>query len=252
MGEYGVHWNFFLTLAALQLLGLLMAGAAQSHKLTAALGCAVLTAYQLVLSRGLIDFIHTDDRGSDLLSANKEGLLSLPGYWALQLLSTAGGQLLYRLAVRVQASTPSREHSSSQQTQQAGWQVARALAAGSAAAWVAYKISAHSQPVSRRACNAAYVAWTLALNLQCLALFVVADLVAPGPPPVLLARINQLMLPTFLLANVLTGVVNMSTNTLAAGDWTARTVVAAYAAALGAGVVQLDRVLKKRVSCNTP
>ncbi len=51
-------------------------------------GCFVLCLHQLALSWGMIDIIHADQRGPQLWHLNKEGLLSVPGYWALSLLST--------------------------------------------------------------------------------------------------------------------------------------------------------------------
>lgn len=36
---------------------------------------------------GLLDMIHSDRRGPQLWHLNKEGLFSLPGYWALSLIS---------------------------------------------------------------------------------------------------------------------------------------------------------------------
>jgi len=95
------------------------------------------------------------------------------------------------------------------------------------------------QPASRRACNAAYVLWMLALNLQSVALFVGADALLPGAAPHLLTAVNASMLPFFLAANVATGAVNLSMNTLAASDGTAVAVVAAYMAVLCGGALLL-------------
>ena len=50
-------------------------------------GGAVLCLHQWALSAGLIDIVHADERGPQLWHLNKEGLLSVPGYWALALLS---------------------------------------------------------------------------------------------------------------------------------------------------------------------
>ena len=57
-------------------------------------GLLLLCLHQLILSSGGIEAVHSDVRGSDLLSANKEGLLSLPGYCALRLLSLCMSRIL--------------------------------------------------------------------------------------------------------------------------------------------------------------
>jgi len=45
-------------------------------------GCLISAIHQLALSWGLIDIVHADERGPQLWHLNKEGLLSVPGYWA--------------------------------------------------------------------------------------------------------------------------------------------------------------------------
>ena len=58
-------------------------------------GLFVLCVHQLALSYGLIDVIHSDARGPQLWHLNKEGLLSVPGYWALSLLSVGLSSYLH-------------------------------------------------------------------------------------------------------------------------------------------------------------
>ena len=265
--EYGTHWNFFLTLAALRLLSLVLPGAlGGSAAVEGAAGAALLVAHQCALSAwGLIDVVHSDERAGSWLRANKEGLLSLPGYWALQLLSAAAGRLAYRWASPAaggsaaagrssRASIGSGESCSSFNSSSSGgrlrirtkappaplapqlrllWR----LGGASAALWAAYWTAAQLQPVSRRACNAAYVLWMLALNVQTVAAFLAADLALPGAAPFTLSALNAAMLPIFLAGNLLTGLVNMSVNTLTASDAAARAIVAAYTAVLCAGAV---------------
>ena len=43
----------------------------------------------------MIEVIHSDARGPELWHLNKEGLLSLPGYWALSLLSVGLSSYLH-------------------------------------------------------------------------------------------------------------------------------------------------------------
>lgn len=266
--EYGQHWNFFLTLAVLRLLGTLTAplSTAGGAAGTAAGGAALLAAHQWWLSAADpagISWVHSDERGPGLLSANKEGLASLAGYWALQLLGTAAGHACYAAAVGAAAAAAAPpagvRRSSRLSTGGTGSPVAspgtgltirtrlpagsaaplrRAqarllaqLAAGTVVLWAAYwAAAALVQPTSRRACNAAYVLWILALNVQCVALFVGADTLLPGGQPHLLASVNASMLPVFLGANLLTGAVNLSVNTLDMPDAAAALIVAAYTA----------------------
>ena len=236
--EYGLHWNFFFTLAVLRLLGMLLPWATRSGVLAAAAGSGLLMTHHWFMSvQQIIDLVHHELRGSDLLSANKEGLFSLLGYWALQLLATAAGHAAYRLAgaalprpassgsllsIRVKVAPAGR----------ATLRLLLKLAAGTAALWGAYWWAAGEQPVSRRACNAAYVLWMLALNAQCVSLFAAAEVALPGALPDLLAAVSASMLPVFLAANVLTGLINVSINTLAASNLTALLLVSAYTALL--------------------
>lgn len=268
--EYGLHWNFFLTLGALRAAGLLLPQRARRGAGAGAAGVALLAAHQWGLSaRGLIDVVHSEERGPGLLSANKEGLLSLPGYWALQLLATAAGHAAYQLAVAAAAAAAAqpRQRPATRSSASGGarttdggsaggglrirtrlplpaasgrplLRLAGGLAAGTAALWAAYWAAATwVQPVSRRACNAAYIIWILALNLQTLALFVGADGAVPGVAPHLATATAAAMLPLFLAGNLLTGLVNLSMNTLEASDATAAAVLAAYLAALCGGAV---------------
>ncbi|KAI3433308.1 hypothetical protein D9Q98_003126 [Chlorella vulgaris] len=271
--EYGVHWNFFLTLGALRLLGMATPWATSSAAAAAVTASIVLAAHQFCLSAmGAIDLVHSDERAGGLLLANKEGLLSLPGYWALQLLGTAAGHAAHRMGAaaaaraaaaqpqpagsgsgpergRLRSSSDGSSHGSGSSLSvrvkavpQQPWGAAvillAQLAAATLALWLAYWAAvATVQPVSRRACNAAYVLWMLALNVQCCALFVAAELLLPGPMPQLLTTVSSRMLPVFLAANLLTGAVNLTTNTLAASHRTALLLLTAYMAVLCGGAL---------------
>jgi phosphatidylinositol glycan class W len=96
--EYGMHWNFFLTLAMIPVLrvflhplvasmpisflGLLVASGASHRRLRDPLSLFIdtlpRTAHQLFLSAGLTSYVLNAPRQT-LISANKEGLVSLVG-----------------------------------------------------------------------------------------------------------------------------------------------------------------------------
>jgi phosphatidylinositol glycan class W len=92
VSEYGVHWNFFITLAALVALTALLP---PPPRLLLPAGVAVLALHQAALSLcGLGAWVHSEARGPGWVSLNKEGIGSLWGYWAISLLSAAAGQHL--------------------------------------------------------------------------------------------------------------------------------------------------------------
>ena len=85
------------------------------------------------------------------------------------------------------------------------------------------------QPVSRRACNMSYVLLSLSTNWMMLLLFLFGSLVSLTVDPLdLLAACSQNMLPLFLVANLLTGAVNLSVNSLTVPDNRAVCIVCAY------------------------
>ena len=102
VSEYGVHWNFFFTLAALPLMTMAARMIVRKVSYLAYAGIAVVlgkkkkkilfrnifkkllcTAYQVALSLyGLEDYILEAPR-IDLISMNKEGIFSVCGYFAI-------------------------------------------------------------------------------------------------------------------------------------------------------------------------
>ncbi|KAK9819674.1 hypothetical protein WJX72_000961 [[Myrmecia] bisecta] len=195
VGEYGLHWNFFFTLAAITLL----------HRLVQ------LPPRWLLFSGSFLLMVH-----ELLLKRPQEGRCC-----SLQkdLEQWHEGSQLRRL-----------------------WDWLLRLASLTAAMWLVFSASlASADPVSRRACNASYVLWMLAYNMLMLLLFAAAEVLAPNAQDSsLLQALNSHMLPVFLLANVLTGAINMSIDTLAVGDWAARGIVALYMLVLCGGAVAAD------------
>eukprot|EP00249_Psilotum_nudum_P007129 c20322_g1_i3 orf=454-1662(-) len=90
--EYGVHWNFFFTLAAVALLTSFIQIPCQYCGI---FGILVLAVYQVVLLCGLNDYLTSSVRDSSIVSLNKEGIFSLFGYWGLYLVSVQLGHYLF-------------------------------------------------------------------------------------------------------------------------------------------------------------
>jgi len=240
--EYGVHWNFFFTLAFVRLAAsLLLAVFPKNQSWIVAINLAVL--YQLALNTtSLKMFILHGSNGRDtragFLNANREGLLSLFGYLAIYMASVHLGLRLLRCSSSVR-----------------GWTEAlRFLLLMVLALFLLLGVSqACADPVSRRMANLSYCLWVLAHCLTFFLWFVVTDLALvfakllvkgssvpccwdvvkpPGTSakhgteavPVgregrlshacLISAINKNQLLFFLLANVMTGAVNILIDTI--------------------------------------
>jgi phosphatidylinositol glycan class W len=82
VSEYGAHWNFFFTLAAVAALAAAAPAPARGGAVaTAGMAAAVLAAHGAALASGLAAWLDDMHRGSDLLSQNREGLVSVVRYY---------------------------------------------------------------------------------------------------------------------------------------------------------------------------
>ena len=252
VSEYGVHWNFFFTLAAVNVLrGLLPDGWSTlgdglgGRVLSAPhfwAGLGVLALHQAALTAGGLSAYVQDESNRTqlgLVSLNKEGLISIPGYVGLALLSQALGEAAV-LGWRPQEGDRAR-------SERAPWAVWVARLAGlSGLFWAVLWVLVRAvEPVSRRTCNAAYVVWVLAFNLSVLAAFAAVEVLGPLPPGLpavgMYHAINRNALAVFLAANLLTGAVNIFTDTLAASDAQAQATLLAYMTVVAGAASAADR-----------
>lgn len=224
--EYGVHWNFFFTLAAVAAgtpaleRATERAVGGQSAAATAVAATVVLALHQTMLSfGGLSAYVRDSPRTSSFLSANKEGLASLPGYLGLGLAGNAASAWFVQTRYRMSEL----------------WLDVAKLA-GASVMFGLSAVSADSlvEPTSRRLCNLAYVLWVLAQVGCALSFATIGSLLAaisprpsPHPPPIL-ESINRNPLSFFLLSNLLTGACNLSIDTMQQSDAVAAMILATY------------------------
>ncbi|KAJ6524486.1 GWT1-domain-containing protein [Mycena capillaripes] len=251
--EYGTHWNFFITLALLPIFEVLL------HPLirvvpASLLGVGVGILQQLALSSfGLKHYVRTAPR-LNLISANKEGIASLAGYFSIYLLGLSIGTLIlppspgfFRRLLKGR-STPA-ELGAPRQNDKGAIELA-----SYAMVWWALlglvSLLHVDEGVSRQTANLAYALWIVAFNTSFILGYLVLDMVffptpatrsklkppasvspipvaGPRAPP-LLEAINKNALPLFLLANVLTGLVNLSMQTMYARTAASMSVLMLY------------------------
>lgn len=253
--EYGVHWNFFFTMGFLppfvEIFDALAVFIPRYEIL--ALGVAVL--YQVALeSTDLKAYILVSPRGSGLLSKNREGVFSFLGYLAIFLAGRATG-------IR---SIP-RGTSPGTSPQQARKRALTALGV-QAVSWAAlfflnstfvFGYGANI-PVSRRLANMPYVLWVAAFNNAQVFLFCLIETLffpsvhrASGKEGEIeqvsfatsrvLSAFNKNGLAMFLIANLLTGAVNLSVHTLDLHTILAMAILVGYGAVLAGIALGLDK-----------
>ncbi|XP_037719868.1 uncharacterized protein At4g17910 [Drosophila subpulchrella] len=225
--EYGQHLNAFFTLGFTKFLGAMVSLLARRDLHLLPLGLGLLLIHQFGLSfLGISDYVMNEDvERSNLFNANREGLVSLPGFVALYLLSiyvnrwmVASSLLSYSELIRK----------------------LRRLFYLVLILWNLFVICAYAIGISRVICNLGYVIWMLAIGCTTLwASFGAIDLVINSVMPweanpsedqekglltgdspakgrdrsivpfTINQALNQNGLTFFLVANVLTGGVNI-------------------------------------------
>ena len=161
--EYGVHWNFFLTLAVLPVLGGLVRPLTRLARYSV-IALWIGGIYQVILWRtDLQAWVLSDPpKRHGLIEANKEGLASLVGYLAIFVIGIDLGHYLLPLdpyqAFRRRSRTRLKEKTG---------KLSMLLASFAILYWAAYGalILAGQQP-SRRLANLTYVIWVTAYNVS--------------------------------------------------------------------------------------
>ncbi|KAI9677173.1 MAG: Glucosaminyl phosphatidylinositol (GlcN-PI) nositol acylation protein [Trizodia sp. TS-e1964] len=242
--EYGLHWNFYFTLAALPPFVALFQSAFVVIPSYAILALLLGAGYQALLEfTKLKAFILVAPR-TDLLSQNREGIFSFFGYLTIFLAGQATGMYAMR------RNAPS------------GWKSDAARLLGWSGVWTLLYLLCTDYRyglglrASRRLANLPYCLWVAAFNCSQLAAFSLIDTwwFPPGPPAAasgnaqqegksvskVLEAFNRNGLAIFLLANPLTGLVNQTVNTLDCGAPAAMGILTAYISLLAVVAVYLD------------
>ncbi|KAL1341114.1 hypothetical protein AAHE18_09G063200 [Arachis hypogaea] len=190
-------------------------------------GLLVLVVYQFCLIHGLSAYLLSDERGMDIISQNKEGIHSIFGYWGMYLVGVQlGNYLIFG------------SHSSGLRSTK--WVQIRVWILSIVFWLLTVFLDKHVERISRRTCNLPYVTSVLADNLQLLSILMLGDLIPGSKTSVLEEALNRNLLATFLLANILTGLVNLSVDTLSASSITALSVLLGYAYILSTAIGTAD------------
>ncbi len=214
VSEYGVHWNFFMTLSIVPVVTHAMMTIASPEVGALVLICVYESALQKF---GLYDMLLSNQRDS-LAMANKEGLASIVGYTAITLAFVAVGQRFYSL------------RSSTEMRQKITTFILPRIAMFALMYFCCRSVGLNP---SRRLANLPYVLGVCALGYIQYALLAISEAASNARPAGPLSEaISRNQLAFFLFGNVLTGAINLSMQTLLVPKETALAIIIGYSAAV--------------------
>jgi len=274
VSEYGIHWNFFFTLCCIELIMILwkqikttfcnsaLRTSATYISVDLVLGVAFMVTYQLYLSQyGGQEFIvyanrqcfaNTNSSLCNAFAANREGILGVIGYCSLRLLS----ECIAKVCLLLPPPPPSSSSNDAISSQR------RRLFYSSMGLWLLHfllTVCLHI-PNSRRTTNASFILWALAHNTSLLTcIHVVVDKTGNNNKnsdrrldseyytlPWILSSVNDFGLAVFLSSNVLTGLVNLTFDTLHSSNNKAMLILSVYLALVCGFALFLDTLFKRR------
>lgn len=241
VSEYGVHWNFFITLALLPFAATLSRPFSKYIRYSV-LGLVLTCVHQVLLkSTHWEDWALSSEVARDtLLRQNKEGITSMVGYLAIFFIGLDLGHYVLPLDPYF-AYRKLRRRRSQPRTDK----LAMVLASLAVLWWVGFATSyLVGLRTSRRLANLPYVLWVSAFNTSFLLCYVLIYLVVLQPveqarpsgsrdqgdsvTPAILEDLNRHSLTVFLVANLLTGLVNVTTQTMYTRDSLALLILLLY------------------------
>ncbi|KAH8723166.1 GPI-anchored wall transfer protein 1 [Phaeosphaeriaceae sp. PMI808] len=251
--EYGIHWNFFFTLGFLPPFVALFQAVFDLVPSYAILSCTLACVYELALDwTSLGSYILIAPR-TDLLSKNREGVFSFIGYLAIFL----AGQSLGSIALPRHKPVPKGSSLNVHIRQSALGKLVVASIIWTVLFYFSTNYYGLRLSVSRRIANLPYFLWVSSFNSYQITLCcAIETLLFPqlyrastsfeekqrsreATSSVLFA-FNRNGLAVFLVANLLTGLVNMTMPTLDMGVLQSMAVLVAYTAAVVGVAVGLD------------
>lgn len=251
--EYGVHWNFFFTLGFLPPFVAIFQAVLRWVPSFAALSLLVGVTYQILLeTTNLKAYVLTAPR-TDLISMNREGIFSFFGYLAIFLAGQHTGMFVIPRNIPLRSTaSPGAQRNTLLKTMAVWGGVWTGLYLLS----TSYKYG-FGLTVSRRLANLPYVLWVVAFNtLQLLGFAIVDTVFFPAfynaqdaktereeyqnATSRVIRAYNRNGLAVFLLANLLTGLVNMTVKTLDASPAATIGILVAYMSTVTGVALVLD------------
>lgn len=243
--EYGVHWNFFITLGLLPVfLAVLdpVLNAVPRFLVALSLGLT----YQVLLNSGLTAFVlRSDNRADSLITMNKEGICSFAGYLSIFIFGQAFGLFVFtgyetrRNLISVPSESKKAKKGFLTVSTTQGLVVATIVA--HLLFWAVLQLGSFGA-VSRRLANFSYVLWVVSYNATFLLGYNLVERFFGQTDSPVLESINRNGLAIFLFANLSTGLINMTIDTLETDTAVSFAILAVHGVGFVGVAVLLDRL----------
>lgn len=184
--EYGVHWNFFITLAFVKLLTRTITSTISS-RYSLLSGIWILAMHEYILNNnGLKEWVLSNEPRDNFITANREGLMSIPGYVGLYLVGIAIGRLIHSTYLNLNSSPTSYPRKNIHikifgydldMSYNESMVLCIKLSLISTQACAVTLFCDKYFKVSRRLANAGYCAWILTLSTMILTLLLLIEVV---------------------------------------------------------------------------
>ncbi|KAK6204839.1 GWT1-domain-containing protein [Scheffersomyces amazonensis] len=249
VSEYGIHWNFFITLGFLPiLLGIL--DPILNLFPRAIVAFVIAGTYEVILQNtNLLHYILTsENRLNNIITMNKEGIFSFIGYFSIFVFGQSFGPSIltgYKTVGNLlypSRTKPIKQHQKSWTTVD----TTTALIIFS----IFYQLAStyfinvfYTTAISRRLANFNYVLWVVAYNASLLLGYNVIERLFPRitSTSYLLESTNNNGLLLFLISNLLTGFINMTINTLETNTYISFGILILYSLVISYIAVELNK-----------
>lgn len=255
VSEYGVHWNFFFTLGFLPPFVALLQSAFAFVPSYAVLSFVLAAIYELALDKSNLGAFILTAKRTNLFSQNREGIFSFIGYLAIFL----AGQSLGSIALPRQQPLQKNATAITRFQQSILGKITITAVLWTALFHFSVSYYGLGLGVSRRLANLPYFLWVCSFNSYQIAICCAVERVlfpnvhkattkdmerqrCKEATSTVLHAINRNGLAVFLLANLLTGLVNMTMPTLHMGVMETMAVLSSYIGVLAITAVALDRM----------
>lgn len=252
--EYGTSWNFFVTLFLVWTISDIFKSLFP-RRILPLVAIIILCIYQFLLSYTNLQYFVFSASRERFFSSNREGILSLLAFVPLYLLvESYSYYVIWESGVgntsNANISLENIENNSniSSDEQIKNYnrdeniiifgnsipnniiKICKNLSYTSICLWILWIISSsHIQPTSRRLSNITYVLLILAMSSIILLVTIIADYIGGvNTRIIVLESIANSQLEIFILCNLITGIVNMSINTIYMDKATSLTILSLY------------------------